>query len=207
MQKETIRRWINEKYLNPKEAAKIRKRFEKSMPFANFMLPDFFRREGILKLRRELLRENFTAVDKDLFSFRHTKDLRYSKCEVINEFCSLFSSPGFIALMKSLTGKKLSGKIDMQSHKLLQGDYLLMHDDLTGRRSIAYIVYLSSLEVKDGGRLRLYEAKNPMHPAKFIQPKFNSFACFKVSNKSLHDVEEVKSAKERLTIGGWFYGN
>ena len=95
----------------------------------------------------------------------------------------------------------------MQSHIMVQGDYLLFHDDVVEGRSIAYIVYLTDLSPKDGGALRLYDIKKPLNPAKHIYPKFNTFACFKVSSKSLHDVEEIKSKKQRLTIGGWFYGN
>ena len=95
----------------------------------------------------------------------------------------------------------------MQSHKMVQGDYLLFHDDVVEGRKIAYITYLSDLSEADGGALRLYNIKKPLRPIKKIYPRVNSFACFNVSEKSLHDVEEVKSKKQRLTIGGWFMGN
>ena len=109
--------------------------------------------------------------------------------------------------MEKLTNQKLSQKIDMQSHRMAQGDYLLFHDDVVEGRSTAYIAYLNDLRQEDGGALRLYGIKKPLNSVKQIHPKFNSFACFKVSGKSLHDVEEIKSKKQRLTIGGWFYGN
>ena len=108
--------------------------------------------------------------------------------------------------MEKLTGERLSQKIDMQSHSMTAGNYLLFHDDVVEGRKIAYIAYLSDLGPHDGGRLRLYDLKNPVNPIKQIVQKFNSFACFRVSNKSLHDVEEIKSKRQRLTIGGWFYG-
>ena len=98
--------------------------------------------------------------------------------------------------------------IDMHAHLYGQGDYLLFHDDVVEKRKIAYILYLSKgFSVKDGGRLELYNVENPLKPQKSIIPDFNSFLCFKVSRKSLHAVEEIKTRKQRVTIGGWFYGN
>ena len=202
-----LKEWINENYLNKNNIKKTRVRFLKSKPYPNFVLDDFFNKNKLLKLKKELAKEKYGKIDKDLFSLSHTNDLVSSKISLIKEFYGLLSSNEFISLMEKLTNEKLSGKIDMQSHVMTQGNYLLFHDDVVEGRSIAYIVYLTSLNPKDGGALRLYGIKSPLNPVKKIYPKFNSFACFKVSKKSLHDVEEVKSKKNRLTIGGWFYGN
>ena len=202
-----LKEWINENYLNKNNIKKTRVRFLKSKPYPNFVLDDFFNKNKLLKLKKELAKEKYGKIDKDLFSLSHTNDLVSSKISLIKEFYELLSSNEFISLMEKLTNEKLSGKIDMQSHVMTQGNYLLFHDDVVEGRSIAYIVYLTSLNPKDGGALRLYGIKSPLNPVKKIYPKFNSFACFKVSKKSLHDVEEVKSKKNRLTIGGWFYGN
>ena len=202
-----LKEWINGKYLNKNNIKKTRVRFLKSKPYPNFVLDDFFNKNKLLKLKKELAKEKYGKIDKDLFSLSHTNDLVSSKISLIKEFYGLLSSNEFISLMEKLTNEKLSGKIDMQSHVMTQGNYLLFHDDVVEGRRIAYIVYLTSLNPKDGGALRLYGIKSPLNPVKKIYPKFNSFACFKVSKKSLHDVEEVKSKKQRLTIGGWFYGN
>ena len=199
--------WINKKYLNEKEITKIRNNFLNSKPYPNFNLPNFFSKNKISKLKKRILREKFEKIEKDLFSLSHTKDLVSAKSQIAKEFYNLLSSKVFIVLMEKLTGQKLENNIDMQSHKMVQGNYLLFHDDVVEGRSIAYIIYLSGLNPEDGGALRLYDIKNPINPAKKIHPKFNSFACFKVSRKSLHDVEEVISNKERYTIGGWFYGH
>ena len=201
-----LKSWINANYLDKRNIDKIRLSFRKSKPFPNFALGKFFNETKLSGLKRELSKEKYEKIDKDLFSLSHTKDLISSDNPTIREFYALLSSNEFISLMKKLTGERLSQKIDMQSHSMVKGDYLLLHDDVVEGRGIAYIAYLSDLDEVDGGSLRLYDIRNPSRPIKAIHPKFNSFACFKVSEKSLHDVEEVKSKEQRLTIGGWFYG-
>ena len=198
---------INKKYLNSKEITIVNKNFLNSKPYPHFVLNDFFNKNKLLDLKKEILKEKFEKVEKDLFSLSHTADLVSSDNPAIKEFYKLLSSKEFTSLMEQLTNEKLSLKIDMQSHSMIQGDYLLFHDDVVEGRSVAYIIYLADLKPKDGGALRLYDIKKPLNPIKKIYPKFDSFACFKVSGKSLHDVEEIKAAKQRLTIGGWFNGN
>lgn len=202
-----LQKWVNKKYLNDRELSKISSNFKKAKPYPNFSLDDFFNKNKLSELKKAILKEKFEKIGRDLFSLSHTKDLAYSKNPAINEFYNLISSKGFIGLIKKLTDEKLSGRIDMQSHIMGQGDYLLFHDDELEGRKTAYVVYLSALNAEDGGRLQLYDIKKPINPVKNITPKFNSFACFKVSRKSLHTVEEIMQGKNRLTIGGWFYGN
>ena len=199
--------WINEKYLNESNIKKINKNFLKSKPYPNYALKDFFNKNKLLRLKNEVQKEKFEKIEKDLFSLAHTGDLASSQDSFIKELYSLLSSKELASLMQKLTGQTLSSKIDMQSHLMVEGDYLLFHDDVVGGRKIAYIIYLESLKPSDGGSLRLYDIRNPLNPITRITPTFGTFACFKVSSKSLHDVEEIKSSKKRLTIGGWFYGN
>ena len=202
-----IHKWINKKYLQEDEIKKINSGFKKAKPYSNFALENFFNAEKLADLKNAVLAEKFEHVEKDLFSFSHTKDLVSSKNKKIKEFYNMLSSKEFILLMGKLTGIKLSSKIDMQSHNLYRGDYLLFHDDELEGRGIAYIVYLSNFQKNDGGKLQLYDLNNPSKPVKSIIPKLGTFTCFKVSKKSMHDVEEVIAKKERLTVGGWFYGN
>ncbi|MBI2657649.1 2OG-Fe(II) oxygenase [Candidatus Woesearchaeota archaeon] len=201
-----LKGWLNKKYLGERQAGRIRSRFIEAKPYPSFVLQDFFRKGKFLELKKAVSREKFERIGKDLFSLSHTKDLALSKSRVISEFHKLISSNEFVILMETLTGENLSGKIDLQAHAYDQGDYLLFHDDLVEGRSIAYIFYLSTLAAKDGGRLQLYDIKSPKKPVKSISPALNSFACFKVSRKSLHAVEEVMGKRRRLTLGGWFYG-
>lgn len=203
-----IERWINEKYLENETIKKTIYQFLDAKPYPHFVLHDFLRQDKILKLRNAIFKEQFTRQDKNLFSFYNTQELRFSKSKIVKDFFNLLSSIEFLSLMKNLTKEKSLKSIDMHAHLYRQGDYLLFHDDVVEGRKIAYIIYMSEgFAAKDGGRLELYDTKNPSKPVKSIIPEFNSFLCFKVSGKSLHAVEEVKSAKERLTLGGWFYGN
>ncbi len=202
-----IDEWVNEKYLNSKEIKKIYKNFPKANPYPYFVLSNFFNKNKLLKLRNEILKEKFERQNKDLFSFYNTKELAYSKNKFIKEFYMFLSSNEFLNLIKQFTKEIKLKNIDMHAHLFKLGDYLLFHDDVVEERKIAYIIYLSKgFKAKDGGRLQLFDIKNPTKPIKQIVPNFNSFVCFKVSKKSLHAVEEVLSNKERLTFGGWFYG-
>jgi len=199
---------INPVYLNERVLLGIYKKFKKAKPYPHFVLKNFFIEKKFSKLRRAILNEKFEKIDRDLFSLSHTMDLALSSNQIINKFYSRVSSKEFIFMMRRLTGENLSEKIDMQAHIMKNGDYLLFHDDELEGRKIAYVIYLSQgFRPKDGGRLKLYDAKNPLKPVKSIVPLLNSFVCFKVSKKSLHAVEEVKSNRQRLTVGGWFYGN
>ena len=202
-----LKGFVNRKYLSKVAVNKIRDGFKKSKPYPHFVLDGFFDEAMIKSIKNALIKEEYEKVEKDLFSLSHTKDLVSSKNSEVKKLHSLLCSKEFIILMEKLTGLKLANKIDMQSHKMVQGDYLLFHDDELEGRKIAYIVYLSDFKQSDGGKLRLYDIKKPINPVSEIMPKFNRFACFKVSKKSLHDVEEVKTSKQRLTIGGWVYGN
>lgn len=199
--------WINPKYMDEGEIKKIRKNFKNAKPYPHFVLANFFNKNKLLKLKKAILKEKFERQDKDLFSFSQTKELSYSKNKVIGQFYDFLSSKEFLNLMKRLTNEKSLENADMHAHLYSQGDYLLFHDDVVEGRKIAYIAYLSDLEPIDGGSLRLYNIKKPLQPIKKIIPRFNSFACFRVSAKSLHDVWEVKFNKKRLTLGGWFNGS
>lgn len=197
--------WINPAYINKKTVQELHKKYKKAKPYPHLVLPHFFAVRKILQLRATLLHESFQRLDKDLFSFNTTKELRNTPA--IQEFYKFFSSPTFAALLEHITGESLGPVADMHGHLFTQGDYLLYHDDLVEGRKLAYVINLSqAFTSKDGGRLCLYDVKKPQKPIVRIVPEFNSFVCFKVSSKSLHAVEEVLSNKKRLTIGGWFYG-
>jgi Rps23 Pro-64 3,4-dihydroxylase Tpa1-like proline 4-hydroxylase len=202
-----LRDWINKKYLDENGIARQAKAFKSSKPYPNFHFMDFFRKEKLEELRKEVLKQEFIRHDKDLFSLSNTKEFTYTDNKTIKEFYTLLSGKEFIGFMKKLTGEKYLKGIDMHAHSMVQGDYLLFHDDVVEGRKIAYIAYLAKgFTPKDGGRLQLFDIKSPREPVASIIPKFGSFAGFEVSEKSVHLVEEVMSDKNRLTIGGWFYG-
>ena len=203
-----LKNFINKKYLNENEIDRISTKFIKEKPYPHFVLNNFFNKVVVSKLKKEILKEKFYKQDRDLFSFLNTHELKYSQNKIIKDFFNFLCLMKFLKYIEELTNGKNLKSIDMHAHLFKRGNYLLFHDDVVEGRKIAYIVYLSEgFKSKDGGRLQLYDIKNSIKPIKNIVPTFNSFVCFKVSKKSLHAIEEVKTNKQRLTIGGWFYGN
>lgn len=203
-----LNKWINKKYLESKRIKELRKNFTTAKPYPLLVLKDFFNKQKIMNVKQELLKESFEQIDRDLFSFSNTRELVGSRNETIKEFYAFFSSAEFMKFIEQITGEKKLTKIDMHGHLFANGDYLLFHDDVVEGRKIAYVVNLSEgFNANDGGRFNVYNAKKPEIPAIQIVPEFNTFVCFKVSKKSMHEVEEVKLEKKRISLSGWFYGN
>ena len=99
-------------------------------------------------------------------------------------------------------------KIDMAAYVYGLGDFLLPHDDQVENRIIAYSLHLTpDLEENDGGSLDLFEAneQGKSRLVKSIIPKFNSLNMFEVSATSWHQVSEVLTDIQRLTLTGWYY--
>jgi len=192
-------KFINQKYVSNKD--KLNNQFKSAKPFPYLVLNDFF--ITLDKVKKELLKEKFTAYNSDLFQFSQTVDMQNTKNKTLKEFHGFFSSKVFIKFVSEITGKKLNS-IDMSGFIYRDTDYLLPHDDRLEGRKIAYIINFSDLSAKDGGKLQLFKNKKVV---KSIVPKFNSFVIFEVSKDSLHQVEEIKSNKNRITLAGWFHAN
>ena len=99
-------------------------------------------------------------------------------------------------------------KIDMAAYVYGLGDFLLPHDDQVENRIIAYSLHLTpDLEENDGGSLDLFEAneQGKSRLVKSIIPKFNSLNMFEVSATSWHQVSEVLTDIQRLTLTGWYH--
>jgi prolyl 3-hydroxylase /prolyl 3,4-dihydroxylase len=182
--------WINPEYLKRKEMMEV--------PFPHAVFSNFFVEEKMIKVLKALTKEKFFLKEADLFTFRQTHDFVNTSNTVLKEFYDFISSSEFIEFMSSLTNKKLSNHIDMFSTLYEDTDFLLCHDDKLEGRKIAYFLYLSSCE---GGQLSLFSQDG----VTTIKPSFNTFSFFEVSDKSLHQVEEVLSG-QRITITGWFHG-
>lgn len=204
----TLRSWINQRYLTEKTVNQFRHSFSSASPFPHLGLPGFFNEEKLLTVLQALGEESFALKEADLFRFRQTADLVGTKNRVLQEFRSFLSSPEFVSYLMTLTGVALQPKkIDISGTIYEDTDYLLCHDDQLEGRKIAYIIYLSDLQLKEGGGLVLYHSKNgiPTAQAKTIVPKFNTLAFFEVSPRSFHAVEEVVSDTQRIALTGWFY--
>lgn len=204
-----LKNWINKKYLSQKYTTKLRKEFKTALPFEHLALRDFFNKDKLKKLKSQLYKENFIYKECDLFNINQTNDLKSSNNQIIIEFYNFFSSKDFTEYINKITGIEIYQKIDMAGLLLNNTGYLLPHDDELERRKIAYVVNLSEkLKIKDGGSLELFDSKNklPKNIIKSITPRFNTFVIFKVSKISFHQISEVCSDKDRISIGGWFHG-
>lgn len=192
--------WVNEVYL--KNAAGLKKQFAANEPFPHLVLGNFFTSK-VKKVEQALLNQSFVEQNSDLFQFQQTDDVLKLKDAVLRDFHKFFSSKEFLGFIAQITKKKLKS-IDMSGFIYDDTDYLLPHDDRLEGRKIAYIVNLSRDFTKaDGGALQLFKGKDVV---KSIVPSFNTFTIFEVSSKSLHQVEEVRSNKKRVSFAGWFHG-
>src|SRR3990172_2002203 len=193
-------KWVNPVYLRSAEG--LRKRFASNTPFPHLVLGNFFSNK-IKRVANQLLKEKFYEHNADLYQFQQTDDCKNAKQPAVKEFYKFFSSKEFIQFISQITNTKLKS-IDMSGFIYDDADYLLPHDDRLYGRKIAYILNLTkNFTAKDGGALQFFKGKKII---KFIPPTFNTFTIFKVSPKSLHQVQEILSSKKRLSFGGWFHG-
>lgn len=191
--------WVNVRY---SDTAGLNAQFKRASPFPHLVLPDFFTAR-ILGVEKALLRQHFVEQNSDLFQFEQTDDVSELSDPVLRGFHSFFSSDEFLLFISQITGKRLKS-IDMSGFIYDDTDYLLPHDDCLEGRKIAYIVNLSrNFTRADGGALQFFKGKEVV---KSIVPSLNTFSIFEVSKKSVHQVEEVRSGKKRVTLAGWFHG-
>ena len=204
-----LRKWLKPGYLDIKKLEKLRKNFQIQNPFSNLELNSFIKEEKAVLLLKELGKEKFSQKESDLFKFKQTNDFVSSDSNVLREFRYFLMSKEFTSFMLYITNEILTGKVDVNGSLYENTDYLLPHDDRLESRKIAFIYYLSSLSKKEGGALLLFSSKNgePIKAVKAIEPTANTFAFFKVSPISFHQVDEVLTKKQRITINGWFHGN
>jgi len=190
------------------ERTKLKKEFLSAKPFHNLVLDGFFDSSKLKKVFQALLKEPFERKEADLFDLCQTQDLETSEDKALIEFRDYLRAKEFVSFIESITGLNLrAGKISIAGSLYEDGNYLLCHDDQLEGRKIAFMIYFSDLNIRDGGSLDLFSSSKgkPKDIVKSIQPKFNRFAFFEVSKTSFHQVREV-IGKQRFAIGGWFYG-
>ena len=199
-----LKRWINVNYLNTKTIANLKENFVKNKPYPYLELSSFFNEQKAKGLLLSLLKEKFYEKSSDLFKFHQTNDLSSTKNSKLEEFRKFLASEDFAGYMEVLTGFKLkNGKVDLAGTLYKDTNFLLCHDDRLETRKIAFLLYLSDLEEKDGASLNLMDRKFKKI-AKII-PQSNKFVIFGVSSHSFHEVEELIKDKQRIALGGWFH--
>ncbi|MBI3334174.1 2OG-Fe(II) oxygenase [Candidatus Pacearchaeota archaeon] len=195
--------------LSPLLVKKLRAEFAGSIPFRHAFIESFLEEDSAQRLAKELEAELFEEKDSDLFQFRQTQDLHYSKNEVIKDFLTYLESKEFSDFIKGITGIPVKqGAFDVSGSLYIDTDYLLCHDDELEGRKVAYILYLcKDFTEQDGGALALLNEENekPGEAGKRYYPQWNSLLVFEVSRKSWHEVEEVIGNKKRYAIGGWLH--
>jgi|SRR3989338_1055488 len=185
----------------------FRKRFIRGKPFRHIVISDFLENNDAKKVAEALKKEKFEEKDSDLFQFRQTGNLKFSRSAKIREFYEFMASDGR-RFVSEISGIKLNGGVDIAGSLYIDTDYLLCHDDRLQGRKIAYVFYLCKDFIEaDGGALAFLEDLNGK-PGKVRGrhfPKWNSLMLFEVSKKSWHEVEEVIGKKKRYALGGWIH--
>lgn len=200
--------WLNGKLFDEGTLLKLRAEFVRGKPFSHVVIKDFLIFRKALELLNEIKKEKFIEKESDLFQFKQTDDLFFSKNKIVKEFNESCLSWGFFELIRKIAGSKFKGTLDMAATLYESTDFLLCHDDELEGRKIAYVLYLSDdFHEADGSSFILYNSsgKSPTTVAKKIPPVFNSLLLFEVSEKSFHEVEENLSNKQRYAIGGWLH--
>ena len=151
-------KWVQEKYLNVEIIEKYKKDYDGSIPFKNLNLRDFFKNDMLEKLIEEVMEIDFEYKISDLFQFAQSQDFEYLEYDLLKEFKIFLKSEEFLGYIEYITDLKLSKNVDCMSSIYSDTDYLLCHDDELDGRKIAFMLYLTSLDEKDGGQLYLYDA-------------------------------------------------
>lgn len=183
-----------------------------SHPFEFIKFRDVFIPGFAKHLKKDILALDFEPTCSDLFSFVQTKNL-----------INLDASPTIKLFIEALLGNisdmlsdhfnvEFNQKVTVSGSMYSKGDFLLCHDDASDDRAVAFIFYLTEEPwLKEwGGSLDLYQTidSEVTHGKKSIFPRFNSLICFKVDpNVTYHQVSEVTSNVQRLSINGWFHSD
>lgn len=209
---------INKSILNSKHSKKdtINKLHEEysknSNPTKNILITDFFKNNIFKKIKKNIEKEDYYLEDHDLYRFLRTEDFKTSTIKEIREIRNYFISEEIIKFLESITKTTLNkNKITIHSLKMSNTHYLLCHNDKVENRKIAFIYYLTELKEKDGGKFEFFNSNTKKLPEpetiKSIIPKANTLNIFEVTETSYHQITEILTDKERITIGGWYYEN
>ena len=182
-----LSKWLNNIYLKHIKISSLRKKFSGNQPYPYLELNGFLKDLQARKLLAALTKEKFYMKESDLFQFSQTEDIAASKEEALRAFRDFLRSKRFLSFMESLTGFKLKeDTVDLSGTLYKNTDFLLCHDDQLEGRKIAFLLYLSNLEIEDGGSLRLFD--KIFKSFKRITPRFNKFVLFEVSKISYHKI-------------------
>jgi Rps23 Pro-64 3,4-dihydroxylase Tpa1-like proline 4-hydroxylase len=179
-----------------------------SSPFPHAVVEDFLEEDTLNLVIDALAGLEYSFSESDLFSYWASvklTDIEHPALNVLRD--DLGDKDWRKEVSKAFQVSKLS-KIDMAAYVYGLGDFLLPHDDQVEDRVIAYSLHLTpDLEEEDGGSLDLFESvkEGKSKLVKKIIPKFNSLNMFEVSATSWHQVSEILTDIQRLTLTGWYH--
>ena len=177
-------------------------------PFPHVVVENFLDEDTLDLVIDALAGLEYSFSESDLFSYWASvklTEIDHPALNILRE--DLGDKKWRDTVAKAFQVSNLS-KIDMAAYVYGLGDFLLPHDDQVENRIIAYSLHLTpDLEENDGGSLDLFEAneQGKSRLVKSIIPKFNSLNMFEVSATSWHQVSEVLTDIQRLTLTGWYY--
>ena len=177
-------------------------------PFPHVVVENFLDTDTLDLVIDALAGLEYSFSESDLFSYWASvklTDIDHPALNILRE--DLGDKTWRDKVAKAFQVSKLS-KIDMAAYVYGLGDFLLPHDDQVENRIIAYSLHLTpDLEENDGGSLDLFKANNEgkSQLVKSIIPKFNSLNLFEVSATSWHQVSEILTDIQRLTLTGWYH--
>ena len=177
-------------------------------PFPHVVVENFLDEDTLDLVIDALAGLEYSFSESDLFSYWASvklTDIDHPALNILRE--DLGDKKWRDIVAKAFQVSNLS-KIDMAAYVYGLGDFLLPHDDQVENRIIAYSLHLTpDLEENDGGSLDLFEAneQGKSRLVKSIIPKFNSLNMFEVSATSWHQVSEVLTDIQRLTLTGWYH--
>jgi Rps23 Pro-64 3,4-dihydroxylase Tpa1-like proline 4-hydroxylase len=111
-----------------------------------------------------------------------------------------------IKQFEKLFSVKLTGRIDVTAHKLVQGHTIRLHNDfIPGQETHRLLIQLNrNWRDENGGFLLFFNSSDPKDIHRVIRPIHNSSEGFAISPKSNHAVSTVQ-AGERYTLVYSFY--
>ncbi|QPG76343.1 hypothetical protein FOA43_003730 [Brettanomyces nanus] len=204
----------------------LKNQVDKAGPYPWGSITNLIDDDILRNVRKEILSEiHFTKKETDIYKVFQSGDLANlsglsedmrKRLPSLYKVRSALYSQAFRDLVSSVTGcGKLSGsKMDISIHLYNRTCHLLTHDDVIGSRRVSYILYMPdpdrTWKPSNGGALRLFDSIVPnvpkSDPYAQLSPQFNQIAFFKVQpGFSFHDVGEVISSKQRLSLQGWFH--
>ncbi|XP_065350440.1 prolyl 3-hydroxylase OGFOD1 [Cloeon dipterum] len=192
------------------EAGKPSKIKLSNFPFKHCLVEDFIQGENFLNdLKYELSDLNYTLKNNDLFQFHQSEAFDNVELSHVAALKKILYH-NLRQWLVEVTKLPLTDRCDTFCSRYEHTDYLLCHDDRCSTRKIAFLYYLNkNWKEGDGGTLDLFNSddqKQPKDLVKSIQPSWNRFLFFEVSENSHHQVSElVNQDKIRVAVSGWFH--